>query len=127
MRVRSPALQLLLAIFFVLAGVLHFVVPRVYLTIMPPYLPWHAQLVAVSGVAEILGGIGVLIARTRRCAGWGLMALLVAVFPANVHAIAAGLQIGDRVLPVALLWARLPLQLLLIAWVYRVCLRPETD
>jgi len=84
---RSLARQIfryLLAIFFVGAGVMHFVSPDFYVAIMPPYLPWHLPLVWISGGFEILGGIGVLFPHPlRRWAGWGLVALLVAVFPAK--------------------------------------------
>ena len=72
-----------LALLFVLAGIWHFVHPATYLAIMPPWLPQPLALIYVSGVFEILGGLGLLPARTRRMAGWGLLALLVAVFPAN--------------------------------------------
>ena len=74
----------LLAAFFVFAGVTHFTNPEFFIAIVPAWLPNAPLLVAVSGVAEIAGGIGVLIPRTRRLAGWGLIALLVAVYPANV-------------------------------------------
>ena len=106
----------ILGVLFMLAGVNHFAAPRFYLSIMPPYLPAHLALVYVSGVAEILGGLGVLVRRTRWLAGWGLIALLVAVFPANVFAATSGIA-GSRI-PTWTLWARLPLQGVLIWWVY---------
>jgi uncharacterized membrane protein len=112
-----------LALFFIIAGIAHFIAPATYLAIMPPYIPWSAALVAVSGAAEILGGLGVCFRSTRRAAGWWLMALLIAVFPANIQAISSGMVVGDRVIPEWMLWARLPVQLLLIIWVWRVCLR----
>src|ERR1039458_8037101 len=74
-----------LAAFFVVAGANHFLNPGPYLAMMPHYLPWHEGLIIVSGVAEIAGGLAILVARVRRLAGWGLIALLVAVFPANVQ------------------------------------------
>lgn len=74
----------LLSLLFIVAGVNHFVSPDVYLKIMPAYLPWPLALVYVSGFFEVVGGIGVALPRLRRAAGWGLIALLVAVFPANV-------------------------------------------
>ena len=70
----------LLVVFFVAAGANHFIAPKFYLKIMPPYLPWHLALVYISGVVEIAGGIDVLIPGTRRLAAWGLIALLIAVF-----------------------------------------------
>ena len=117
------AARLLLALFFILAGLNHFIAPSIYLALVPTYLPWPGLLVALSGSAEIIGGLGVLPAATRVWAGWGLIALLLAVFPANVQAISSGMIIGGHAVPTWLLWARLPFQGLLIAWVYWVCVR----
>ena len=105
-----------LALFFVLAGVNHFLVPAPYVAMMPAALPAPWALVYISGVAEILGGLGLLHPRTRRLAAWGLIALLVAVFPANLNMAINDLPLGERDLPQWALWARLPLQLLMIAW-----------
>ena len=113
----------LLALFFVAAGTIHFTSPAAYLAIMPPSFPWPVQLVAISGAAEILGGLGVLLPATRRLAGYGLIALLIAVFPANVEALHNGMNLGGHPVPPWVLWARLPLQALLIWWVYLACLR----
>jgi uncharacterized membrane protein len=109
--------QRLLSVGFVAAGLLHFLRTATYESIMPPYLPAHRELVLISGAAEIAGGVGVAFAGTRRLAGLWLVALLVAVFPANVH---MALH-PDRYtsIPPALLWARLPLQGLLIWWARR--------
>ena len=74
-----------MGLFYVVAGVNHFLNPDFYVAIMPPYLPAHLELVYLSGVFEVLGGLGVLLPATRRRAGWGLIALLIAVYPANVH------------------------------------------
>jgi len=115
-------LRWLLSLGFVAAGVYHFVAPRFYLTIMPPFLPWPLALIFISGVAEILGGIGVLVPFLRRRAGWGLIALLVAVFPANLYATFHG--VGST--PAWILWARLPFQFVFIAWVYWTCLAPPS-
>lgn len=108
-------LRWLLAATFVGAGALHFRATNTYLQIMPPYLPlaWHRPLVLVSGAAEIAGGLGLLVPRLRRAAGWGLILLLVAVFPANVEMARRGLFVSPF-----LGWLRLPLQAVLIAWVY---------
>ena len=92
---------------------------------MPPYLPWHAQFVAISGAAEIVGAFGVLFSQTRRPAGCGLMVLLVAIFPANIRAISTGMVLAGHIVPAWMLWARLPLQAVLLIWVYRACLRIE--
>jgi uncharacterized membrane protein len=114
-------LRWLLALFFIAAGANHFVSPEIYRALMPPALPGPDFLIALSGVAEIAGGVGVLIPRLRRAAGWGLIALLVAVFPANLHAAFHGLSIGDTVVPAWVLWARLPFQLVFVAWVWVCC------
>jgi uncharacterized membrane protein len=108
-----------LAAFFVVAGLNHFLNPGPYLAMMPPYLPWHKGLIVVSGLAEIAGGLGILIPKMRWLAGWGLIALLVAVFPANVQVALHGWP-GVQI-PQWTLWARLPLQSVLIVWVYWVC------
>ena len=106
-----------LALLFVLAGIWHFVHPATYLAIMPPMLPAPLALVYVSGIFEILGGLGLLLTRTRWLAGWGLLALLVVVFPANVYMalIHEQLHIAGWVA-----WGRLPLQLPLMWWVWRI-------
>jgi uncharacterized membrane protein len=96
---------------------MHFIRPREYRAIMPDYLPAHRELVAASGVAEIVGGLGALHPRTRRLAGWWLVATLLAVFPANVHM--ALHPEGYRRIPRPLLYARLPIQGLFIAWALR--------
>jgi uncharacterized membrane protein len=96
---------------------MHFIRPREYRAIMPDYLPAHRELVAASGVAEIAGGLGVLHPRTRRLAGRWLVATLIAVFPANVHM--ALHPERYRGIPRALLYARLPVQGLFIAWALR--------
>ncbi len=111
-----------LALFFIVAGTAHFITPTPYLAIMPPYVPWPAAMVAVSGAAEILGGLAVCFRFTRRAAGWWLIALLIAVFPANIQAISTGMVLGKYVVPEWMLWVRLVLQLLLIIWVWRICL-----
>lgn len=110
---------------FILAGALHFVRPRMYEAIVPPYLPNAHALVVTSGAFEILGGIGVLIPATRGAAGWGLIALLIAVFPANLYMVSDGARFRS-VAPAWALWARLPLQVLLIWWVYRACIAGKT-
>jgi uncharacterized membrane protein len=104
-----------MALAFIAAGLNHFYQPRLYRAIMPPYLPWHGQLVALSGYAEIILGALALLPRWRRLAGWGLIALLVAVFPANLHMALSSARYPA--IPAPLLWLRLPIQPLLIALV----------
>ena len=107
----------LLSLTFVSVGVLHFVRGALFEAIVPPWLPAPHLLVVVSGVFEILGGLGVLVPGTRRWAGWGLVALLIAVFPANIHmALEADHFAAAMGTPPWALYARLPLQLVLAAW-----------
>ena len=110
-----------LSLFYVAAGTLHFLRPRVYEAIMPRALPAKRELVYASGVAEIVGGAGVLHPATRRPAGWWLIATLIAIFPANVQMALHAERY--RAIPEPLLWLRLPLQALLIAWAWRVAVQ----
>lgn len=116
-RVR-PA-HLAIAAAFVGAGVMHFVIPRSYAAIVPTILPAPLFLVYLSGACEVAGGLGVLVPRTRRWAAVGLVALLAAVFPANVQMLANAVAAGKPWWHLALLWLRLPLQLVLMCLVWR--------
>lgn len=110
------ALKIAFGLLFIAAGINHFWNARFYVRIMPPRLPAPLTLVYVSGVCEM--GLGALLfTRLRRLAAWGLMALLIAVFPANVQMALHPDQY--REFPPVLLWARLPLQGVLLAWAYR--------
>ncbi len=112
----------LLANLFIGAGVNHFVMPRAYEQIVPPQLREHSRrIVQISGVAEIAGGVGVLLPRTRRASGVGLIALLAAVFPANVHM--AREPERFRRIPRWALYGRLPLQPLMMLWAWRATRR----
>ena len=111
-----------LALFFLAAGANHFRMPATYLAMMPSWLPCPGALNAISGVAEMLGGVGLLLPAVRRAAGWGLIALLLAVFPANLHVALLGQMPGFDFSP-AILWLRLPFQAVFIAWVWWVALR----
>jgi uncharacterized membrane protein len=102
------------ALFWVVAGVMHFVIPRQYEAIVPPRIArWKKEIVVVSGVAEIAGGLAVLPDRTRRGARWWLLATLAVVYPANIH-MAVNSKDFPKIAPAAL-WARLPLQFV-CAW-----------
>lgn len=116
MLILKLVLKYLLAAFFILTGLSHFIYPAYFLKIMPPYVPWHLFLVYLSGFLEIALGIMILIPKFRRVAAWGLIALLVAVFPANIH-MALNPELYPEIHPVAL-WIRLPLQAVLVAWAY---------
>jgi len=109
-------LRWVLTLFMVGAGVNHFLSPEPYVGMMPAALPAPWALVYISGVAEILGGLGLILPATRRQAAWGLVALFIAIFPANLNMAIHHLPLGTRTLPGWVLWARLPLQLVLIAW-----------
>lgn len=109
----------LLAAVFVAAGILHFLRPASYVGIMPPWLPAPLFLVYLSGALEAAGGLGLLHPATRRAAGWGLVLLLLAVWPANFQMLLNARAAGAGATEEALLWLRLPLQLLLIFWVWR--------
>lgn len=113
----------ILALFFIAAGANHFISPGTYLPLMPDYLPWHLPLVYLSGAAEMMGGIGICFRMSRRLAGWWLVAVLISVFPANLHMLINDVPINGRNVPMWIYWARLPLQGLLIAWVYVICVR----
>ena len=106
---------------------MHFVIPRSYAGIMPPWIPSPMGMVYLSGVFEILGGLGVLAPQTRRLAGAGLIALLVAVFPANVQMLANAVTDGASPLYIAVLFLRLPFQPLMIVWVYRLAVRGSSE
>ncbi len=111
-------LRWVLTIVMVAAGANHFINPAPYLGMMPDVLPAHLALVYVSGVAEIAGGLGLILPATRKLAAWGLILLLLAVFPANVNMALNDLPLGDDPVPTWALWARLPLQLVFLAWAW---------
>jgi uncharacterized membrane protein len=108
--------RVVMGVLYVVAGTAHFVLMRTYEGIMPDYLPAHRALVLVSGVAEIVGGLGVLVPQTRRAAAWGIVVLLICVMPANVWMV----QHPERYpgFPLWAMWVRLPLQLVLIWWAW---------
>jgi uncharacterized membrane protein len=112
----KTVMKYLLAFLFVAAGINHFIQPDLYLKIMPPYLPWPLFLQYLAGFFEIFLGVLVLIPRYSRMAAWGLIALLIAVFPANIH-----MALNPEKYPEAsplFWWLRLPLQFVIIAWAW---------
>ena len=116
MRRLKHGLKWLYGVLFMLAGINHFVSTQFYVGIMPPYLPWHVELVYISGVCEIVQGLALLVRRYERLAAWGMIALIVAVTPANLH-----MALHPELFPqfsVTGLWVRMALQLVLIAWAY---------
>ena len=108
-----------MAIFYVVAGTNHFLRPDYYDPMMPPYLPWHRALIYISGAAEVVLGLLVLVPGLRRVAAWGLIALLIAIFPANVHIALYDVPVFDNPVGFGIWnWVRLPVQAVLIAWAW---------
>ena len=107
-----------ISVFFIYFGIDHFINPEFYLSIMPPMFPLHLEAVYLSGLFEILGGVGVLIARTRSIAGWGLLVLLIAVYPANIYMALTPEAFPD--IPLFVLYFRLALQFLFFYWAYSI-------
>jgi uncharacterized membrane protein len=107
-----------ISVFFIYFGIDHFINPEFYLSIMPPIFPLHLEAVYLSGLFEILGGVGVLIARTRSIAGWGLLALLIAVYPANIYMALTPEAFPD--ISLFALYFRLALQFLFFYWAYSI-------
>jgi uncharacterized membrane protein len=112
------ALRWVLTAFMVAAGINHFVSPEPYVAMMPAALPAPLALVYISGVAEVLGGLGLILPATRRLAAWGLIVLFIAIFPANVNMAVNQLTLGSDPIPAWVLWARLPMQAVLVAWAW---------
>lgn len=114
--------RIVMGVLYIAAGAGHFLVTRAYLRIMPDYLPAHRELVLLSGAAEIAGGLGLFFPPTRRAASWGIILLLIAVFPANLWMA----HHPDRfpTVPLWILWLRLPLQLPLLWWAWQYA-KPE--
>jgi len=125
MRKTKKGLLWLLAGAMIAIGVSHFVNPDPFMRIVPPPLPERGT-VYLSGVFEVLGGLGLLLPRTRRWAAWGLIALYIAVFPANLYMAFNGIQLDPaNPLPEWGAWVRLPFQLLFIAWAWWFTRVPE--
>ena len=106
----------LMALLYAFAGITHLVTPKFFEKIIPPYLPNPKSLVILSGIAELVLGVALVFDTTQRLAAWGIILLLVAVFPANLYMAQSD---RFRAIPTWIRWIRLPLQLVLIAWAYR--------
>ncbi len=113
---------LLIALFFLSGGIGHFVFTDFFVSAMPNYLSHHSELVIISGVFEILGAIGILIPKTRLWAGYGLIALIIAVYPANINMALHPDRYKD--LSALFLYIRLPFQFLFI-WFVWWAIKPE--
>ena len=105
-----------MSFFYIWVGIQHFIYPDWFVQIMPPYIPFHYEAVYLSGVFEIILGTMLLFEKTRFLAGWGLILLLIAVFPANIYAAQTnGIAMGTSA---AIAWGRLPFQAVFIALAY---------
>jgi len=122
---RRALSRITLALVMVAAGTLHFTATDTYVSIMPAYFPLHRELVYISGVFEVLFGLGLLWRKTREYAGIGLILLFIAILPAHLNMAINDIQPADFRIPTFLLWARLPLQFVLIFWAWRVS-RPNS-
>ena len=116
--IRKKIVLIGLAVFFIYFGIDHFINTNFYLSIMPPSFPLHKEAVYISGFFEIIGGIGVLIHRFRKIAGWGLLSLLIAVYPANIYMAITPSAFPD--IPIYILYFRLALQFVFFYWAYTV-------
>ena len=106
-----------MALLYVAAGIFHFIKPKIYRAIMPPWLPWHHQLILLSGIAEVALGILLIPMATRIIAAWLIIILLIAIFPANIQMVINWSKNKNPKLWMAIL--RLPLQLVLIWWAWQ--------
>lgn len=106
--------------FYTFAGLNHFISPEFYLEMMPDYLPFHELLNITSGTTEILLGLLLLDNRLRQVACYGIILLLIAVFPANIHMLQEAIEGTDNRFPVIALWFRLPIQFLFMYWAWAV-------
>lgn len=124
---RKEILRGVLAVAIIIVGITHFVKPLPYARLVPPQLPNPIDLVYISGFFEILGGIGLLIPYISVAAAWGLIALFIAVFPANINQAINAIPVeGIPHIPI-LYWVRLPFQAVLIAWAWWYTKDPETQ
>ena len=114
---KNRVLRNILATGFIIIGILHFIFPDPFMKIMPHFIPFKKELVCISGLFEILLGLGLLFKSTKKMAGWGLILLLIAVFPANISMAFKNIDFG--VIPQWALWLRLPLQFVLMWLVWK--------
>lgn len=124
---RKEILRGVLAVCIIVVGITHFIRPDQFVRIVPPELPAPLALVYISGVFEILGGVGLLIPVVSVAAAWGLIALFIAVFPANINQALHSIPIEGIPHHPLLYWFRLPFQAVLIAWAWWYTRHPETQ
>lgn len=126
-RRRKEILRGVLAVAIIIVGITHFAKPAPYVKIVPPQLPHPLELVYISGFFEILGGIGLLIPLVSVAAAWGLIALFIAVFPANINMTFNDIELEGIPHNQVLYWVRLPLQAVLIAWAWWYTRNPQAQ
>lgn len=124
---RKEILRGILAVCIIIVGITHFIRPEQYARIVPPQLPYPVELVYISGFFEILGGIGLMIPFVSVAAAWGLIALFIAVFPANINMAVNNIPIEGIPHNQVLYWVRLPFQAVLIAWAYWYTRKPQSQ
>ena len=117
---KRRVLTYLLGSGMIFAGAMHFINPEPFVKIVPAYLPQPNLLVAISGFFEIIGGLGIMISKTRKFASWGLIALYIAVFPANINMAVNDIHLSENGVANWVYWLRLPLQFVLIYWAWWV-------
>lgn len=115
LQLQKDIARIVLGLLFIAASSLHFF-SDAELQIIPPFLPWRRAALYITGIAEVLGGLGLLIPRFQRLAAWGLAALLVAIFPANIYHAVSNIQLGGILNSRIYHWIRLPFQAVLILW-----------
>ena len=115
MRLMETIALYIMAAFLIFAGISHFTKKNFFMKVMPPYIPKHEEMVIISGIVEIILGIGLLFSQTKSLAAWGIILLFIAVFPANIYMVTSG---KFKKIPKWMLWLRLPLQFILIAWAF---------
>jgi uncharacterized membrane protein len=125
-RTRRDRMRVAAGVAFIIASLPHFVSPERYLPMMPPFIPAPRAMIFLSGVGELLGGIGLLIPSTARLAAWGLAVLLVAIFPANIYVAISGVNAAGLPSSPWYTWSRLPFQIVFVWWVI-AAVRPESS
>jgi len=115
-----------LAILFLFAGANHFIKPEFYKQLMPNYLPLHYEIIFISGVFEMLLGFGLFFEKTRKMSAWGIVALLIAVYPANIYMWMNNIQIDGKATPALFHYIRLPMQFVLVYWAYSFTKKPQS-
>ena len=124
---RKEILRAILSVSLIVVGITHFLKPEQYARIVPPQLNYPFELVYISGFFEILGGVGLLIPFVSVAAAWGLIALFVAVFPANINMAINSIPIEGIPHHPFLYWVRLPFQAVLIAWAWWYTKKPKAQ